>query len=108
MKRKSLGELEELILLAIGAIQSTVYAQAIQNEILSHAKRRIDITAIHSVLRRLETKGFIDSELGGISKDRGGRSKRFVKLTIEGRALLDETILIRMEFYKRLLKNSQP
>ncbi len=108
MKRKSLGELEELILLVIGAIQSTVYAQAIQDEILFHAKRRIDITAIHSVLRRLETKGFIHSELGGISKDRGGRSKRFVKLTLEGRALLDETILIRMEFYKRLLKNSQP
>ena len=68
MKRKSLGELEELILLVIGAIQSTVYAQAIQDEILSHAKRRIDITAIHSVLRRLETKGFIDSELGGFQK----------------------------------------
>ena len=108
MKRKSLGELEELILLAIGAIQSTVYAQSIQDEMLSHAKRRIDITAIHAVLRRLETKGFIDSELGGISIDRGGRSKRFVKLTVEGRTLLDETILIRMEFYKRLLKNSQP
>jgi len=44
MKRKSLGELEELILLAIGAIQSTVYAQSIQDEMLSHAKRRIDIT----------------------------------------------------------------
>ena len=108
MKKKSIGELEELILLAVGAIQSTVYAQSIQDEMLSHAKRRIDITAIHAVLRRLEIKGLIDSELGGISKDRGGRSKRLVKLTVEGRTLLDQTILIRMEFYKRLLKNSQP
>ena len=107
MKKKSIGELEELILLAVGAIQSSVYAQSIQDEILSHAKRQIDITAIHAVLRRLEIKGFIDSELGGISKDRGGRSKRLVKLTAEGRTLLDQTILIRMEFYKRLLKNSQ-
>ncbi|MAJ50985.1 MAG: PadR family transcriptional regulator [Flammeovirgaceae bacterium] len=106
MRTTSIGELEELILLAIGAIQYSVYAQSIQDELLSHAKRKIDITAIHTVLRRLEIKGLIDSELGGISKNRGGRSKRLVKLTAEGRTLLDQTILIRMEFYKRLLKNS--
>ena len=105
MRTKSIGELEELILLVVGALKYSVYAQSIQEELFSHAKRKIDITAIHTVLRRLEIKGLIDSELGGISKVRGGRSKRFVKLTEEGRTLLNQTILIKMEFYKRILNN---
>ena len=105
MRTKSIGELEELILLVVGALKYSAYAQSIQEELLSRAKRKIDITAIHTVLRRLEIKGLIDSELGGISKVRGGRSKRFVKLTLEGRTLLDQTILIKMEFYKRILSN---
>ena len=105
MKKKSIGELEELILLVVGALKYSVYAQSIQEELLSRAKRKIDITAIHTVLRRLEIKGLINSELGGISKVRGGRSKRFVKLTAEGRTLLDRMILIKMEFYKRILNN---
>ena len=105
MKKKSIGELEELILLVVGALKYSVYAQSIQEELLSRAKRKIDITAIHTVLRRLEIKGLIDSELGGISKVRGGRSKRFVKLTTTGRTLLDRMILIKMEFYKRILNN---
>ena len=105
MRTTSIGELEELILLVVGALKYSVYAQSIQAELLSHAKRKIDITAIHTVLRRLEIKGLIDSELGGISKVRGGRSKRFVKLTVEGRTLLDQKILIKMEFYKRILSN---
>ena len=105
MRTKSIGELEELILLVVGALKYSVYAQSIQEELLSRAKRKIDITAIHTVLRRLEIKGLINSELGGISKVRGGRSKRFVKLTAEGRTLLDQTILIKMEFYKRILRN---
>ena len=105
MRTKSIGELEELILLVVGALKYSVYAQSIQEELLSRAKRKIDITAIHTVLRRLEIKGLINSELGGISKVRGGRSKRFVKLTAEGRTLLNQTILIKMEFYKRILSN---
>ena len=105
MRTKSIGELEELILLVVGALKYSVYAQSIQEELLSRAKRKIDITAIHTVLRRLEIKGLINSELGGISKVRGGRSKRFVKLTAEGRTLLNQTILIKMEFYKRILNN---
>ena len=105
VRTTSIGELEELILLVVGALKNSVYAQIIQEELLSHANRKIDITAIHTVLRRLETKGLIDSELGGISKVRGGRSKRFVKLTVKGRNLLDQSILIKMEFYKRLLNN---
>ena len=105
MRTKSIGELEELILLVVGALKYSVYAQSIQEELLTRAKRKIDITAIHTVLRRLEIKGLINSELGGISKVRGGRSKRFVRLTAEGRTLLNQTILIKMEFYKRILSN---
>jgi len=104
-RRTSIGELEELILLVSGAIKHSAYAQSIQQELLSHAKRKIDITAIHTVLRRLEIKGLIESEMGGILKVRGGRSKRFIKLTAQGRTLLDRTILIKMEFYKRILNN---
>ena len=41
--------------------------------------------------------------MGGVTKDRGGRSKRIFKLSMSGRSVLDVRVLTRMELYKQLL-----
>lgn len=102
MKGENLGELEELVLLTVGSLIHEAYAVAILEEIKNNTNRSMDVTAIHSVLRRLEKKGFVTSEMGGASSERGGRRKRFFSLTQAGRAILDETMELRSALYHKL------
>lgn len=107
MKRESLGELEELVLLTVGALSSAAYAVTILQEIIEQTGRQPDVTAIHSVLRRLEAKGLVISSMGGATEERGGRRKRFFTLTVAGRKALDENMMVRMGLYKKLLSIQQ-
>lgn len=104
MKGENIGELEELVLLTVGALNQEAYAVLIMEEIKSNSDRNMDVTAIHSVLRRLEKKGFVASEMGGATAERGGRRKRYFTLTQAGRKVLDETMSLRMSLYSKLPK----
>ncbi|MEO9485077.1 MAG: helix-turn-helix transcriptional regulator [Ekhidna sp.] len=104
MKGEHLGELEELVLLTVGSLMHEAYAVLILEEIKSNTRRTMDVTAIHSVLRRLEKKGFVSSEMGGASKERGGRRKRFFTLTKAGRSVLDQSMELRYSLYQKLPK----
>jgi len=104
MKGEHLGELEELVLLTIGSLYKEAYAVAILEEIKNNANRTMDVTAVHSVLRRLEKKGYTKSEMGGATADRGGRRKRFFVLTQVGRKVLDDTMELRVALYNKMPK----
>ncbi|MEQ8584063.1 MAG: helix-turn-helix transcriptional regulator [Marinoscillum sp.] len=104
MKRESIGELEELVLLTVGALLDEAYAVAILDELHKQANRLVDVTAIHSVLRRLEKKGLVGSEMKGATQERGGRRKRYFMLTQAGRQVLEESMAVRMELYQKLPK----
>ncbi|MEM1407526.1 MAG: helix-turn-helix transcriptional regulator [Bacteroidota bacterium] len=104
MKRTTIGELEELVLLSVGSLYEEAYAVTILEVIKEHTQRVLDITAIHSVLRRLEDKGFITSTMGGATKERGGRRKKFFTLSQAGRTVLDETMEVRAALYNKLPK----
>ena len=104
MKRSTIGELEELVLLAVGTLYEQAYAVSILDVIKEEANRMLDITAIHAVLRRLEEKGFITSSMGGATKERGGRRKKFFTLTQAGRSVLDDTMAVRAALYNKLPK----
>jgi DNA-binding PadR family transcriptional regulator len=102
--RESIGELEELTLLVVGTLMDNAYALTIQEEINEKANRNLDITAIHSVLRRLEKKGLLNSEMRGATNERGGRRKRYFKLTHAGRAIIENTMRVKMDMYHKLPK----
>lgn len=104
MRGEQLGELEELVLLTVGSLYEQAYAVAILEEITNNTQRKMDVTAIHSVLRRLEKKGYVNSEMGGATKERGGRRKRFFILTQAGRKVLDETMELRLSLYNKMPK----
>lgn len=104
MKRTTIGELEELVLLSVGSLYEEAYAVTILEVIKEYTQRVLDITAIHSVLRRLEDKGFITSTMGGATKERGGRRKKFFTLSQSGRRVLDETMEARTALYNKLPK----
>jgi PadR family transcriptional regulator PadR len=106
MQRESIGELEELVLLSVGSLSEQAYAVSILEVIEENSKRTLDVTAVHSVLRRLDSKGYVKSTMGGATKERGGRRKRLFRLTQAGRAVIDELMLARTSLYNKILEVS--
>lgn len=88
MKGTNIGEFEELVLLAVGILQDDAYSISIAEEINRVTKRKIIFTVVHAALIRLEQKGLLESKLGGATSERGGRSKRFFKISAAGKKAL--------------------
>ena len=99
MKGTNLGELEELIMLSVGILYDNAYGIGIQNEIKERCKRSITISTVHSVLGRLEDKGFISARYGGATPERGGRRKRLFTLTSSGEATIKQMREMRNEMW---------
>jgi PadR family transcriptional regulator, regulatory protein PadR len=106
MKGEYLGEFEELVLLTVASLKHEAYGVAIMNEIETQTGRQANISAVHSVLRRLEIKGFLKSQMGGATSERGGRRKRYFTVTAAGRKVAEETIALRLQLYQRVLGTS--
>lgn len=102
MKGHTIGELEELVLLGVGSLYEQAYALTILEAIKENTQRMLDVTAIHAVLRRLETKGFVSSSMGGATQERGGRRKRYFRLTQAGIHVLDEIMNVRSALYNKI------
>ena len=84
MKETRLGEFEEVILLLVGILGEEAYAFKIADEFKSQTGRSVSIGAVHSTLSRLEDKGFLTSEMGKATAERGGRRKRIYTITAYG------------------------
>jgi PadR family transcriptional regulator PadR len=104
MKGTYLGELEELVLLHVGILYPEAYGVAVMDEIEKQADRRLNISAVHSVLTRLEEKGFLKSKMGQPTEERGGRRKRFFLLTAAGKRALEEANELRSQLYRQIPK----
>lgn len=72
-KRRALGELEQLVLLAIVALRDDAYGASIQREIESRTGKDIAVGAIYTALDRLESRGAVTSRIGEPTRERGGR-----------------------------------
>lgn len=99
MKKLSIGALEELILLSVVLIDQEAYGVAILSEIEKRTGKKHSIGSIHSSLVKLEEKGFLDSNEGGATKERGGRRKRYFALTPAGLETLIKVKQMRESYY---------
>lgn len=102
MKSTQLGEFEELVLLIVGSLTDDAYSISIKKEFKARTGRNPSIGALHSAFNRLEKKGFLVSEEGGATKERGGRRKRYYSLTAFGRKTLDYSYELRAALYQSL------
>lgn len=87
-KGRSLGELEQLVLLAVLRLKGDAYGMAIRREIESRCGRDVAIGAVYSALDRMERKGYVTSSMGSPSPTPGGRARRFFSVRDEGLAAL--------------------
>jgi DNA-binding PadR family transcriptional regulator len=87
----SLGEFEQLVLLAIIRLKGDVYGVPIVEEIERQTGRSVDRAAVYVTLRRLEQKGFISSQMSKPTAERGGKARRCVRLESAGLRALRES-----------------
>ena len=106
MGRSKIGELEELILLAIAFLGEQAYGYAIKQNLLSEAKRDLNLSAIHAALSRLEQKGLITSHFGESTKKRGGKRKKYFSLSNTGRIAIEESRDIRNTYWNKITVTS--
>ncbi len=102
MKGYHLGELEELILLTVGVLGKEAYGVSVLEEIKNQTGRKVNISAIHTVLNRLEEKGFLESKMGGATEERGGRRKRLFNISAHGRTAITEIRSLRNKLYDQI------
>jgi DNA-binding PadR family transcriptional regulator len=88
----TLGDFEQLILLALVRLGEGAYGVAIHKELLTRAGRDVTVAAVYKTLERLEDKGFAASSLGEPTAERGGRRKKFFRIQPAGRRALRHAI----------------
>jgi PadR family transcriptional regulator PadR len=76
MNTEPLGELEHLVLLAIIRLGRDASGVPIMAELRKHSRRPILPPSVYLALRRLESKGLIQSRMGAPEARRGGRARR--------------------------------
>lgn len=86
--KRSLGELEQLVLMAILRLDNRAYGIEVRQLLLDEVSRDVSIGALYTVLNRLETKAFLVAKVGESTAERGGRAKKYYSVTAVGQQSL--------------------
>ncbi|MCC6301128.1 MAG: PadR family transcriptional regulator [Anaerolineales bacterium] len=86
-----LTRMEEILLLTIHQLGAEAYGVTIKNRVEELLGKSVSVGAIYVPLERLTKRGLLKTWQGDPSPERGGRSKKYFKLTRDGLAILKET-----------------
>lgn len=92
MSPTNLGELEQLVLLAIARLGDDAYGVTVRREIATRAKRDLVFGSVYTTLTRLEEKGLVVSHVGDPTPERGGRRKKHFVISPAGRRALQRSL----------------
>jgi PadR family transcriptional regulator, regulatory protein PadR len=85
MERPNLLNVYELMaMFAILRLGKGAYGVPIFREIEAQSGRSVAVSGVYAALERLERKGFVTSQLGEATPQRGGRAKTYFRLTAKG------------------------
>jgi len=90
MTMKYLSRQEELMLLSIWKLDDNAYGVTIRQNVTDLTGKYWSIGAVYDVLDRLTRKGLVSTAVGDPVKARGGKSKRFYRITKSGFKALEE------------------
>ena len=87
-----LGTFEQIVLLAVLGLENGAYGRAVLRDVqlAAQPERSTSAGAVYATLDRLETKGLLSSRLEEGTPERGGRARRFYRLTSAGAFALTE------------------
>jgi PadR family transcriptional regulator, regulatory protein PadR len=83
-KRDYLAEFELMVLLAVLRLGEGAYGVPISQEIKLQSGREVALGSVYAALERLEEKDLVASEFGDPTPQRGGRAKRYFRVTKKG------------------------
>ena len=104
MGKYAIGEFEEVVLLTVAILYDNAYGISIKQEIESKLERKVSVGAMRTALTRLEKKGYLQSEFGEATAVRGGKRKRYFKVTQTGKAALDHVMETRQKLWDAVPK----
>ena len=91
MPRTLLTDFELMILLATLRVGDEAYGVQIAREIERISGRKVLLGAAYAALDRLERNELVTSTVGSPTAERGGRAKRFFRVTPRGLRAVKET-----------------
>jgi len=83
-RKETLGDFEEIVLLAVMRLGAESYGVTIKEEIEERTGREVSLGAIYPTLERREQKGYVSSWTGEPRGERGGRARRHFRLEPAG------------------------
>lgn len=86
-----MGEFEQIVMLSLLRLGEDGYGIRAQEEIESRTGREVSIGALYRTLARLERKGYVAHRMGEPTPERGGRAKKYFRVTHAGREALART-----------------
>jgi PadR family transcriptional regulator, regulatory protein PadR len=101
-KRGYLGDLEEIVLLAVARCEPEAYGMRIREEIDTQSGRSVAIGAVYASLERLEDKGYVRRTAAPEGTRSDPRARRFFAVTAEGARAAEETAALRDRLWQGL------
>jgi DNA-binding PadR family transcriptional regulator len=100
--KDNITNFEMMILLALIRLGDDAYGVPITKEIEERSDRQVSIASVYVALETLSRKGFVVSDLGEPTPERGGRAKRFFRITAKGMREVRNTRRVLMNFWGSL------
>src|SRR5262249_31933351 len=102
--RDGIGSFELMILLALIRLGDEAYGVPIAKEIETRSGREVSVASVYAALNRLTAKQLVASELGKPTAERGGRAKRYFRITAKGMREVRDTRRVLVKFWEGLPK----
>ena len=84
MSSEAIGSFELMVLLAVLRSGEDAYGVTIAAAMEESSGHHVLVGSVYAALDRLERRGLLVSRLGQPTAERGGRAKRFFRLTAKG------------------------
>jgi PadR family transcriptional regulator PadR len=101
-ERSYLGEFELMILLTVIHLGDEAYGVPISRGLEVHRGRDVSVGSVYAALERLEGKGLVASSLGDPTPERGGKAKRYFRVTREGLRQVQDTRRVLKKMWRTL------
>ena len=101
-ERGYLGEFELMVLLSVIRLADEAYGVPLVRDLSELRGRDVSAGSVYAALERLEAKGLVTSSLGEATPERGGRAKRYFRVTEDGLRTAHETRRVLNQLWKKL------
>jgi PadR family transcriptional regulator, regulatory protein PadR len=91
-RARYLSEFELHVLLAVNRLGDDAYGGSIRREIEARSGRRVWIGPLYTTLAKLDDQRLVATRMGAPLPVRGGRSRRYYRLTAAGARVLRDSL----------------